>query len=65
MYKTIGKFWYITQSANRDIFIKHLEESTFAFAHLFLQISDSHIPVVVYWMEPVSHVKFSQLQTQC
>ena len=64
MYKPIGKFWYITQSVNGDIFIKNLEGGTFAFAHLFLQISDSHIPVVVHWMELVSHVKFRQLQTQ-
>ena len=48
MHKTIDKFWYTTQSVNVDIFIKNLEAGTFAFAHLFLQISDSHIPVVVY-----------------
>ena len=48
MNKTIGKSWYITQSVNGDIFIKNLEESTFAFAYLFLQISDSHISNEVF-----------------
>jgi hypothetical protein len=46
-------------AVNEDIFIKNL-----AFAYLFLQISDSHIPVGVHWMELVSHVKFRQLLTQ-
>ena len=48
IYKRIGKFWCITQSElnslHGDIFIKNLQGGTFAFEHLHLQISDSHIP---------------------
>jgi hypothetical protein len=52
IYKRIGKFWYITQSeltaVNGDIFIKYLQGGTFAFEHLYLQISDSHITCEVF-----------------
>jgi hypothetical protein len=52
IYKRIGKFWYITQSelnaVNRDVFIKNLQGGTFAFEHLYLQISDNHIPYEVF-----------------
>ena len=51
MYKRISKLGYIAQSVNEDIFIKNLQEGTFAFAHLFLQISDSHIPYEVFWVD--------------
>jgi hypothetical protein len=48
IYKRIGKFWYITQSelnsCKMEIFLLiFFRGGTFAFAHLFLQISDSHI----------------------
>ena len=52
IYKRIGKFWYITQSELNTckwrFFIKNLQGGTFAFEHLYLQISDSHIPYEVY-----------------
>jgi hypothetical protein len=31
--------------------IKNLQEGTFAFAYLFLQISDSHIPYEALWVD--------------
>jgi len=31
-------------AVNGDIFIKNFQGGTFAFEHLYLQISDSHIP---------------------
>ena len=35
-------------AVNGDIFIKNLQGGTFAFEHLYLQISDSHIPYDVF-----------------
>jgi hypothetical protein len=35
-------------AVNGDIFIKNLQGGTFAFEHLHLQISDSHIPYEVF-----------------
>ena len=35
-------------AVNGDIFIKNLQGGTFAFEHLYLQISDSHIPYEVF-----------------
>ena len=37
-----------TTFVKEDIFIKSLQGGTIAFAHLFLQISDSHIPCEVF-----------------
>ena len=51
IYKRIGKFWYITQSELNSqwrYFIKNLQGGTFAFEHLYLQISDSNIPYEVF-----------------
>jgi hypothetical protein len=53
IYKRIGKFWYIlhnlnSTAVNGDIFIKNLQGGTFVFEHLYLQISDSHIPYEVF-----------------
>ena len=31
-------------AVNGDVFIKNLQEGTFAYEHLYLQILDSHIP---------------------
>ena len=48
IYKRIGKFWYITQSELNSCkwryFHQKSSRGTFAFEHLYLQISDSHIP---------------------
>jgi hypothetical protein len=35
-------------AVNGDVFIKNLQGGTFAFEHLYLQISDSHIPYDVF-----------------
>jgi hypothetical protein len=35
-------------AVNGDIFIKNFQGGTFAFEHLYLQISDSHIPYEVF-----------------
>jgi hypothetical protein len=48
IYKRISKFWYITQAVNEDIFVKNLQGGTFGFAHLFLQIYDSHIRMQIF-----------------
>ena len=36
-------------AVNGDIFIQNLQGGTFAFEHLYLQISDSHIPYEVFF----------------
>ena len=35
------------------MFIKNLQGGTFAFEHLHLQISDSHIPYEFFWVDIV------------
>ena len=48
-YVSFGILHNLNSTAvNGDIFIKNLRGGTFAFAHLFLQISDSHIPNEVF-----------------
>jgi hypothetical protein len=37
-------------AVNGDMFIKNLQGGTFAFEHLYLQISDSNIPYDVLWV---------------
>jgi hypothetical protein len=55
IYKIIGKFGILHNlnsiDVNGDIFIKNLRGSTFAFAHLFLQISDNHIPNEFFFVD--------------
>jgi hypothetical protein len=50
-YKRIGKFWYITRSELNSCkwryFHQKIQGGAFAFEHLYLQISDSHIPYEV------------------
>jgi hypothetical protein len=36
-------------AVNGDIFIKNLQGGTFAFEHVYLQISDSNIPNEVFF----------------
>ena len=38
-------------AVNGDILIKNVQGRTFAFAHLYLQISDSHIPYEVFGVD--------------
>jgi hypothetical protein len=40
-------------AVNGDIFIKNLQGGTFAFEHVYLQISESHIPYEVFWVDNV------------
>jgi hypothetical protein len=53
IYKRIGKFWYITQSELNSCkwryFHQKSSRGTFAFEHLYLQMSDTHIPYEVFW----------------
>ena len=44
IYKRIGKDWYITQSELDSCKWRYFQGGTFAFEHLYLQISDSNIP---------------------
>ena len=45
IYKRIGKFWYIAQSELNSCKWRYFhQKSSRAFEHLYLQISDSHIP---------------------
>jgi hypothetical protein len=48
IYKRIGKFWYIAQSELESCKWRYFHQQSsrgyFAFEHLYLQISDSHIP---------------------
>jgi hypothetical protein len=52
IYKRICKFWDITQSDLNSYkwryFHQKSSRGTFAFEHLYLQISDSHIPYEVF-----------------
>jgi hypothetical protein len=40
--------FFNSTAVNGDIFIENRQGGTFAFEHLYLQISDSHIPYEVF-----------------
>ena len=48
IYKRIGKVWYITQSELDSYKWRYFQGGTFAFEHLYLQISDSNISYEVF-----------------
>jgi hypothetical protein len=43
-----------SSAVNGDIFINNLQGGTFAFKHLYLQISDSHIPYEGFFLVDIA-----------